>query len=125
MPVKLHWNVERAACGAGSQDEEYYASTVGLGRARDLLHARSGEAATLDDLVQTAGCGTKQRLIRGFRAAFGFTPQQYLTHLRLQRARDLRRRGYDYEETAQAVGFYDRSQLNHHFVKHRGVTPGA
>lgn len=54
-----------------------YAPTVGLGRARDLLHARSSEAVTLDDLVQTAECGTKQRLIRGFRAAFGFTPHQY------------------------------------------------
>jgi len=43
--------------------------------ARDLLRARSSEAVTLDDLVPTAECGTKQRLIRGFRAAFGFTPR--------------------------------------------------
>jgi AraC-like DNA-binding protein len=125
MPVKLHWNADRAVCGTGSQDEGYYAPTVGLGRARDLLHARSSEAVTLDDLVQTAECGTKQRLIRGFRAAFGFTPHQYLAHLRLQPARDRLRRGYDCGETAHAVGFYDQSQLNRHFVKHRGVTPGA
>jgi AraC-like DNA-binding protein len=102
-----------------------YAPTVGLGRARDLLHARSSEAVTLDDLVGVAECGTTQRLIRGFRAAFGFTPHQYLTHLRLQRARDLLRRGHDCGETAHAVGFYDQSQLNRHFVKHLGVTPGA
>jgi AraC-like DNA-binding protein len=102
-----------------------YASTVGVGRARDLLHARSSEAVTLDDLVRAAECGTTQRLIRGFREAFGFTPHQYLTHLRLQRARDLLRRGHDCGETAHAVGFYDQSQLNRHFVKHLGVTPGA
>jgi AraC-like DNA-binding protein len=64
-------------------------------------------------------------LIRGFRAAFGFTPHQYLTHLRLERARHLLRRGHDCGETAHAVGFYDQSQLNRHFVKHLGVTPGA
>jgi methylphosphotriester-DNA--protein-cysteine methyltransferase len=63
--------------------------------------------------------------LRGFRRAFGFTPHQYLTHLRLQRARDLLRRGHNCGETAHAVGFYDQSQLNRHFVRHLGVTPGA
>jgi AraC-like DNA-binding protein len=106
-----------------TQDD--YSATVGLGRARDLLNARSSEAVTLDDLVRAAECGTKQRLIRGFRAAFGFTPHQYLTHLRLERARHLLRRGHDCGETAHAVGFYDQSQLNRHFVRHFGVTPGA
>jgi AraC-like DNA-binding protein len=108
---------------AGTKDE--YAPIVGMGRARELLHARSSEAVTLDDLVRAAECGTTQRLIRGFRRAFGFTPHQYLTHLRLQRARDLLRRGHGCGETAHAVGFYDQSQLNRHFVKHLGVTPGA
>jgi AraC-like DNA-binding protein len=108
---------------AGTRDD--YAPTVGIGRARDLLHARSSEAVTLDELVQAAECDTTQRLIRGFRGAFGFTPHQYLTHLRLQRARDLLRRGRDCGETAHAVGFYDQSQLNRHFVRHFGVTPGT
>jgi AraC-like DNA-binding protein len=80
---------------------------------------------TLDDLVQAAECATTRRLIRGFRTAFGFTPHQYLTHLRLERARYLLQRGHDCGETAHAVGFYDQSQLNRHFVKHLGVTPGA
>jgi AraC-like DNA-binding protein len=108
---------------AGPTDAD--APTACLRRARDLLHARSTEAVTLDDLVRAAECGTTQRLIRGFRAAFGLTPHQYLTHLRLQRARDLLRRGHDCGETAHAVGFYDQSHLNRHFVKHHGVTPGA
>jgi AraC-like DNA-binding protein len=107
----------------GTKDD--YAAPVGLGRARELLHARSSEAVTLDDLVRAAECGTIQRLIRGFRAAFGFTPHQYLTHLRLERARQLLKCGHDCAETAHAVGFYDQSQLNRHFVKHLGVTPGA
>jgi AraC-like DNA-binding protein len=97
----------------------------GLSRARDLLHARSSEAVTLDDLVAAAECTTKQRLIRGFRAAFGFAPHQYLTELRLQRARDLLQRGHDCGKTAYLVGFYDQSQMNRHFLKYLGVTPGA
>jgi AraC-like DNA-binding protein len=101
------------------------ASMAGIGRARDLLHARSCEAVTLDDLVRAAECGTRQRLIRGFRTAFGFTPHRYLTQLRLERARHLLRRGHDCGETAHAVGFYDQSQLNRHFVRHLGITPGA
>jgi AraC-like DNA-binding protein len=109
---------------AGKTKDEY-APTVGICRARDLLHARSREAVTLDDLVRAAECATTRQLIRGFRTAFGFTPHQYLTHLRLQRARDLLRRGHDCGQTAHAVGFYDQSQLNRHFVKHLGVTPGA
>lgn len=107
----------------GTKDD--YVTTVGLGRARDQLHARSSEAVTLDDLVRAAECGTTQRLIRGFRAAFGFTPHRYLMHLRLQRARDLLSRGHECGETAHIVGFYDQSQMNRHFVKHLGVTPGA
>ena len=92
----------------GTKDD--YAAPVGLGRARDLLHARSSEAVTLDDLVRAAECGTTRRLIRGFRAAFGFTPHQYLTHLRLQQARHLLRRGHDCGETAQEPSNYIRKK---------------
>jgi AraC-like DNA-binding protein len=116
--------IEQFAEPAGRTTDDY-STTVGLGRARDQLHARSSEAVTLDDLVRAAECATTQRLIRGFRAAFGFTPHQYLTHLRLQRARDLLSRGHDCGETARMVGFYDQSQMNRHFVKRLGVTPGA
>jgi transcriptional regulator GlxA family with amidase domain len=96
-----------------------------LTRVRDILHARSSEPVTLDELVSAGEYTTKQRLIRSFRTKFGFTPHAYLTHLRLQRARALLERGHSCGETAHAVGFYDQSQLNRHFVKHFGVTPGA
>jgi AraC-like DNA-binding protein len=109
----------------GGRTREEHAPVVALTRARDLLHARFSEAVTLDDLVRVADCTTKQRLNRGFHAMFGFTPHQYLTQLRIQRARDLLRRGHGCGETAHAVGFYDQSQLNRHFMKHLGVTPGA
>jgi len=95
------------------------------GRARDVLHTRSHEAVTLEDLVLAGEFTTKQQLIRSFRVTFGVTPHQYLTQLRLQQARDLLRRGRKCGETAHMVGFYDQSQMNRHFAKYCGVTPGA
>ena len=98
---------------------------AGLARARDMLHARYREPVTLLDLVVTSESTSKQRLIRSFRREFGLTPHQYLTHLRLSRARDLMRHGHDCREAAHAVGFYDQSQMNRHFIKHVGITPGV
>jgi AraC-like DNA-binding protein len=98
---------------------------AGLARARDMLHTRYREAVTLSDLVVASESTSKQRLIRSFRLEFGFTPHEYLTHLRLSRARDLMRYGDDCGEAAHAVGFYDQSQMNRHFIKHVGITPGV
>lgn len=98
---------------------------TGLARARDMLHARCREQVTLSDLVVASDSTSKQRLIRSFRLQFGLTPHEYLTHLRLSRARDLMRHGNDCGEAAHAVGFYDQSQMNRHFIKHVGITPGV
>jgi AraC-like DNA-binding protein len=98
---------------------------AGLARARDMLHARYREPVTLLDLVATSESTSKQRLIRSFRREFGLTPHEYLTHLRLSRARDLMRYGHDCGAAAHAVGFYDQSQMNRHFIKHVGITPGV
>ena len=97
---------------------------AGLAHARDLLHSRYRESVTLEDLKLASGATTKQQLIRSFRVAFGFTPHRYLTHLRLGRARQLLRYGNECGEVAHAVGFYDQSQMNRHFIRHYGITPG-
>jgi AraC-like DNA-binding protein len=98
---------------------------AGLARARDMLHTRYRERVTLEDLRLASEATTRQQLIRSFRVAFGLTPHQYLTHFRLSRARDLMRGGRDCGEAAHAVGFYDQSQMNRHFIKHVGITPGV
>ena len=79
---------------------------------------------TLDDLRLASGATTKQQLIRSFLVSFGFTPHRYLTHLRLGQARQLLRYGHDSGEVAHAVGFYDQSQMNRHFIRYYGTTPG-
>jgi AraC-like DNA-binding protein len=91
--------------------------------ARAFLHDALADKITLDDLAEHAGVD-KFHLVRAFRAAVGVPPYEYLTHLRVSRARELLQRGGRVAEVAQAVGFYDESQLHRHFRRIVGITPG-
>jgi AraC-like DNA-binding protein len=93
-------------------------------RARAFLHDTLAERITLDDLAEHAALD-KFHLVRTFRAEVGLPPYEYLTYLRVSRARELLRRGALVAEAAQAVGFYDESQLHRHFRRIVGVPPGV
>src|SRR5882724_11580429 len=93
-------------------------------RARAFLHDALADKITLDELAEHAGLD-KFHLVRAFRSEVGLPPYEYLTHLRVSRARELLRRGALVAEAAQAVGFYDESQLHRHFRRIVGVPPGA
>ncbi|HLK38877.1 MAG TPA: helix-turn-helix transcriptional regulator, partial [Polyangiaceae bacterium] len=67
----------------------------------------------------------KFHLVRTFRTEVGLPPYEYLTYLRVSRARELLRRGVFVAEAAQAVGFCDESQLHRHFRRIVGVPPGV
>jgi AraC-like DNA-binding protein len=93
-------------------------------RARAFLHDALAHKITLDDLADHAMLD-KFHLVRAFRAEVGLPPYEYLTHLRVARARELLRDGVLVAAAAQAVGFYDESQLHRHFRRIVGVAPGA
>ena len=93
-------------------------------RARAFLHDALAAKVTLDDLAEHAALD-KFHLVRAFRSEVGLPPYEYLTYLRVSRARELLRRGVRVAEVAQAVGFCDESQLHRHFRRIVGVTPGA
>ncbi|WP_197041245.1 helix-turn-helix domain-containing protein [Chondromyces apiculatus] len=93
-------------------------------RIRALLHARVGEALTLDEIAREVSL-SRAYVVHSFKRAFGVTPYEYLMHLRVGRARDLLGQGVRAAEVAQACGFYDQSHLNRWFRKVLGVTPGA
>ena len=78
---------------------------------------------TLDALAEHAGLD-KFHLVRAFRAEVGLPPYEYLTHLRVARAKSLLARGAVAAEVAHAVGLYDESQLHRHFRRIVGLTPG-
>ena len=64
-------------------------------------------------------------LIRVFKTETGLTPHQYLSQIRVRRAEQLIRQGFDLADTAYAVGFSDQSHLNRHFKGITGITPGT
>jgi AraC-like DNA-binding protein len=91
--------------------------------ARAFLHDALADKVTLDALADHAGLD-KFHLVRAFRAEVGLPPYEYLTYVRVARAKGLLQRGVRVAEAAQAVGFYDESQLHRHFRRILGITPG-
>lgn len=95
-----------------------------VARARAYLRERLVEAVTLDELADHVRLD-KHHLIHAFRAEMGLPPYEYLTHLRILRARELLRAGLPVVRVAAALGYYDQSQLHRHFKRIVGATPGA
>jgi AraC-like DNA-binding protein len=93
-------------------------------KARAYLRDRLAEQVRLDELADHVGLD-KYHLIRAFRAQVGVPPYEFLTHLRILRARQLLSSGAPPAEVAGAVGYYDQSQLHRHFRRLVGTTPGA
>jgi len=98
--------------------------TRAVRRAVELLRERLEDAMTLDVLADHAGTD-KFHLCRAFRAQVGLPPHAYLTRLRIMRAKELLAVGVRPSEVAPRVGLYDQSQLNRHFRRIVGTTPGA
>jgi len=97
--------------------------TRAVRRAHDALRERLAEAITLDELAEHAGLD-KFHLCRAFRSQVGMPPHAYLTRLRIMRAKQLLDAGVRPIEVAPLVGLYDQSQLNRHFRRLVGTTPG-
>jgi AraC-like DNA-binding protein len=92
-------------------------------RARAYLLERLAERVRLDDLADHVGLD-KYHLIRAFRAEVGVPPYEFLTHARIQRARELLNRGVSATRAAATLGYYDQSQMHRHFLRLVGLTPG-
>jgi len=93
-------------------------------RAIELLRERLGDEVTLDALADHANID-KFHLCRAFRTQVGLPPHAYLTRLRIMRAKELLAAGVRPSDIAPRVGLYDQSQLNRHFRRIVGTTPGA
>jgi AraC-like DNA-binding protein len=88
----------------------------------ELIKARYEENLGLDDLANTAGL-TSFQLIGLFKRTVGLTPHAYLTHIRLNVACRLLKKGHALAEAALAAGFCDQSALTKHFKRSYGITP--
>lgn len=92
-------------------------------RALGMMQEQLADPISLDELSKHAGLD-KFHLCRAFRAEVGMPPHAYLTQLRIMRAKSLLASGTRPKDVAAQVGLYDQSQLNRHFRRLVGMTPG-
>ena len=91
---------------------------------RDYLNDNHHRNVTLDECAKLTGT-SKFHLHRSFVAELGVPPHQYLSGVRISRARDLLRSGARPADVAGLTGFCDQSHLTRVFTEIVGVTPGA
>lgn len=91
-------------------------------RARDLLHAQYAGPVRIDDLADAAGL-SRWHFQRCFRAVFGVAAHDYLSRLRLQRAREALAGGASVTETCMAVGFASLGTFSAWFARGTGAAP--
>jgi AraC-like DNA-binding protein len=96
-----------------------------LARALTALHARPGEAWTLDGMAAEAGM-SRSRFAAAFRDALGRTPADYLAGWRLAIARTELRAGKPLKALATELGYANASALSRLFTQHHaGQSPRA
>jgi transcriptional regulator GlxA family with amidase domain len=94
-----------------------------LHRARDYAAAFYAQPLSLDDLARAAAL-SPNHLLRTWRRAFGQTPHQYLTGLRLRQARRLlAATDLPVTEVCLAVGFESLGSFSSLFRRAYGLAP--
>ena len=93
-------------------------------RAMDFLHCAYPQSLSVKAIAEVAGL-SEFYFMRTFQRLTGLSVHQYLTQLRLVRAKGLLARGVSAAQVATDVGFFDQSHLIKHFRAHYGTTPGV
>jgi len=94
-----------------------------LCRARDLL-AQPEDAPSIAEVARRVGI-SRAHFIRQFDAAFGATPHQWRTRVRLDRAKLLLARGASVTEACFDVGFSSLGSFSTLFAQRVGAPPSA
>lgn len=89
---------------------------------RDYMENNYSETITLSDLSNISGLN-KYTLLRNFTMQFGITPYQYLSTIRVNKAKSLLESGMSLVETAMQTGFTDQSHFTKFFKNFIGLTP--
>lgn len=96
-----------------------------LRRVIEFIHAGLGDDLSL---VHMAGVVELSpfHFARLFKQSTGFSPHEYVTRCRVERARELLLHKHaSLSEVARQVGFCDQSHLARHFRRFTGMTPAA
>jgi AraC-like DNA-binding protein len=73
--------------------------------------------------IADEACYSKFHFIRTFRGIYGKTPHQYLTAVRVEKAKELLERGASVTEACFAVGFDGVGSFTGLFKRRAGITP--
>lgn len=92
--------------------------------ARELLRERYTEPLPLHELSAAAGL-SEFHLLRAYRNAFGETPHQHVTRLRLEHAKRLLARGAAVTEVCFDVGYSSLGSFSSLFARSTGRSPRA
>lgn len=96
-----------------------------LSRAMDVLRSGFCGQISLDELAAEA-CLSKYHFLRLFRIAFGFSPHQYIQHLRIEKARAmLAGTPVAVGDLATQLGFENSQSFSRLFYQRVGVYPSA
>jgi transcriptional regulator GlxA family with amidase domain len=122
--LQVHYNVYRETealpAARPATREELYRR---VHRARDYAAASFDQSLTLNELARVA-CLSPNHLLRTFRQAFGQTPHQYLTNLRLRRAQMLLiKTDLSVTDICFSVGFQSIGSFSWLFKQQFGVSP--
>src|SRR4051794_23632323 len=98
------------------------ATMARLLRARDRLHDAPDEAPGLAVLAEDVGL-SRAHFLRSFTAAFGVSPHDYRTALRIERAKRALARGASVTEACFGVGFSSLGSFSRLFAQRVGVPP--
>jgi AraC-like DNA-binding protein len=112
----------RHAGGAVDRSEDARPSAT-LCLVRDYLEAHFAKPISLMELSALSGV-SPFHLSRRFRARYGLPPYMYLELVRVNRAREMLRRGDPISRVAFDTGFSDQSHLTRRFKRVVGVPPG-
>jgi AraC family transcriptional regulator len=93
-------------------------------RAIEMMQVTGEHSMSLLDISSEVGL-SQWHFSRQFRRTTGLSPYQFLLRSRVERARDLLRKGHAISEVAAITGFTDQSHMHRHFKRILGVTPGS
>lgn len=94
-----------------------------LYRAKDFAAASFNQSITLNEMAKVA-CLSPNHFLRTFKQAFGRTPHQYLTDLRLAQAKHLlEKTDLSIVNICFEVGFESQGSFSWLFRRHEGIPP--
>lgn len=93
-------------------------------QAKLFIDNHYGENIDLDNIAYQA-CFSKFHFIRLFKTIYNKTPHQYLSHIRIEKAKMLLNECGLVSEVSFAVGFYSISSFTGLFKRTVGLTPSA